>query len=678
MSAGGGDDPIRADESALTVRDSRGEEVSLTPWLEDANAEGFDAAFFDELMDAKADLLADEVLAQGEPTYERVAKMLPRVVDVTFVGDPRRDERFLVEPDGRVEGLSGPLAEISPEELARQGRWGIIDRRLPLPVLRIEQPYGPPLEQITVPALDDRGSPDVLVRRQIGGQVCYESARRLVDPGAERFSDALLTHRRMVEDFYAAGASISAGEGLLNDLACSSLWLASLTMRGCHPRYGIGTYDRFKDHGFPPTVIHLGFCLLDWGHFERARDVIDCYLNAYVADEGTFIYYGPALAEYGQFLSLCGRFAELTGDRRWWLQRESVLRRIWNRLLTLRSGSLADQDAPPHARGMIPGLPEADYHGDEKQWREYYYSGDAWTIRGLSDVARALRAGGNDAEADHIEYEVKAYRGDLLDSVAAVTCEVQGETFVPPGPTQTAPIERMTQDRHSSYCNYRYFAEMVSAGVLPQRAVRHILAWRRAHGGELLAMTRFEDHLDDWPVLNWARAMLDTGEIERYQLLLHAHLAHHHAAGWLASPEQAKIVPDPSGVRRFHAGQVVPSQVTLPQMLRWALLYEPRDAEMLLVAPAAQSGWLEQGITAEGLPTRWGSVDLSMHEAEGAIEVELLLPANVPEVGVRLPLRPGLTLQRADIEGGLMLETADDEVFVRPESERLRIIGTLR
>ncbi len=666
------------EDGQFRLHDTDGDEVPLTPWIEGANVEGFDTSFFDDLLDAQDDMLAEEALAGGEPTYERVSAMLPRVVDVTFVGDPRSNERFLVEPDGGIKGMVGPLEEIEPHDLARCGRWGIIDRRLPLPLLRMEQPGERECEQVTVPALDERGRADALVRRMIDNRVSFVSARGLAEAGEAEFRDAVLAHRRMAEDFYARGALIKVGDRTLSDLACSCLWLANLTMRGCHPRYGVGTYDRFKDHGFPPTVIHLGLCLLEWGQIERARDVIDCYLNAYVADEGTFVYYGPALAEYGQMLSLCARFVELTGDQRWWLHRESVLRGIWNRLLRLRQEALDDTGAPPEGHGLVPGLPEADYHGDQRQWREYYFAGDAWIIRGLSDVARILRSVGGDEEAERIEEQVNAYRRDLLDSVAAASSQVDGMTYVPPGPTQTEPIQRMTQDLHSSYCNYRYFAEMVSADVLPQRLIRHILAWRRAHGGELLAMTRFRDHLDDWPVLNYARALLETDETARYQLMMYAHLAHHHVTGWLAAPEQAKIVPDESGMRRFHAGQVVPSQVTLPQMLRWALLYEPRDGSGLLVAPTAQSLWLQEGIAAEGLPTRWGPVDLSIHQDEDTIEVDLRLPVRVPEVGVRFPPGPGMTLRRADIAGGLMLETFEHGVYVRPESERVRVIGRLQ
>ncbi len=666
------------EDGRLIVRDRHGDELALRPWLEDANAEGFDAALLDELLASDADVLAERALASGEPSYEPIAGLLPRAVDVAFVGDPRRDERFIIQPDGSVEGLLGPLAEMPPESLARHGRWGLIDRRLPLPMLRVEEREQAAREQIAVADIGPDGEPGLLVRRQVGAAVEYLAPAGERDDPEGAFADAVLAQWRLVSDFHGRGMTLSGGDELLNDLAADSLWLADLTLRGCLPRYGIGTYDRLKDHGFPPTVIHHGRCLLEWGRSARAGEVIGCYLDAYVADDGTLVYYGPALSEYGQILSLCADYVALADDQAWWRAHEDALRRVWERLRRLRAEALADEGAPPNARGLIPGLPEADYHGSAEQWREYYYAGDAWTIRGLMDVARILRRLGGADEPERIEAEADAHRRDLLGSIESASVETEEGVYVPPGPTQTEPIARLTQDRHASYCNYRYFAEMVSAGVLPQRVMRRVLDWRASHGGELLAMTRFEDHLDDWPVLNYARALLQTGEIGRYQLLLYAHLAHHQAAGWLAAPEQVAIVPHEAGVRRYHAGQVVPCQVVAPQMLRWALAYEPRDSEILLVAPAAPAWWIEDGLSAEGIPTRWGPIDVAMSATERAVEVELRLPAGVPEVGVRLPLRPGEVLHRADIGGGLMLETADDEVFVRPEGECVRIVGEVR
>ncbi len=631
--------------------------LELQPRLAGANVDGFEPAFFDRLLDAKNDPLAEQVLADGEPDLARVAQVLPGVVGYSFVGHPGVDERAIIQPDGGIEGVLGPLAEMPREELVRRGRWGIVDPQLPLPIMRIELPDGRTREQIALAVVGAEGELRVLVRRR---ELCGDDERvEDLAPGSERppasgeFDAAIIDAWHWACDWRARTSGLSGGDEELSDLALASLWLADLTMRGRHPRYGIGTYDRFKDHGFPPTVLHLGLCLLEWGRLARAAGIIDCYLDAFVSDEGTFVYYGPAVAEYGQLLSLAARYVELTGDMCWWMRRQSVLRRIWRRLLALRRQSVEDDGAPEHARGLIAGLPEADYHSSDEQWREYYYAGDAWAVRGLGDMARILREAGQHAEAETLQTEVEAYRRDLLASVAATSVEVEGAVYVPPGPTQREPIERMTGNRHASYCNYRYFAEMVSAGVLEPDTVRHIIAWRRAHGGELLAMTRFEDHLDDWPVINWARAMLEVGDIERYQLLLYAHLAHHQCVGWLSAPEQVSIRPDDGGARCVRAGQVVPCQVTVPLMLRWALLYELRDEETLLVAPAALYRWAEgEGVSARGLLTRWGPVDLSLRSEGATVSATLSLPGAMPaQVRLRIPRPPGATVSLTSVTG---------------------------
>ncbi len=613
-------------------------------------------------------MLGEQVLAAGEPSYQAVAAMLPRVVDDTFVGDPRVGERAIVHPDGSIEGMLEPLTELPWEELKTRGRWGIVAPSLPLPIMRIELEDGALAEQIVAAAVGADGNLQVFIRRRhVEGEserVEYLARPEQEQPPSEaEFYGAVLRAWRQAREFEQRLMRMEGGDEELTALALSSMQMADLTMRGCRPRYGVGPYDEPRHDGFPPTTLHLALCLLEWGDFARAEDVLGCYLDAFVNADGTFNYYGPAVAEYGQMLALVARYVELTGDLRWWTARQNVLRAVWTRLLELRRASLADEGAPPEARGLIAGLPEADYHGDEEQWRQYYFAGDAWVCRGLTEMARLLRRTGQAAEADAITTEVEAYKADLAATIAEAKVETAGGVFVPPGPTQRTPFDHLTEDRHSSYCNYRYFAEMVSAGIVDEETVRQILGYRRSRGGELLGMTRFSDHLDDWPVMNYARAMIETGEVERYLLLLYSHLAQHQVVGWLAAPEQVRIVPDEHGLRRKHAGQVVPCQVTAPLMLRWALAYELRDEEVLLVAPAVAHWWLTQGegLRVNGLPTRWGEVDLALRGNDTSVEIRLSLPDGFPaEARVRIPSPPGQAPREVQVNGRSAENLADE------------------
>ena len=66
----------------------------------------------------------------------------------------------------------------------------------------------------------------------------------------------------------------------------------------------------------------------------------------------------------------------------------------------------------------------------------------------------------------------------------------------------------MTQDRLASYTNYRYWLETLSARCLTAQQERIIIDYRVSHGGEILAGTRFQDHMDNWPYWHYAHGLL--------------------------------------------------------------------------------------------------------------------------------------------------------------------------
>lgn len=669
---------IETADGALVFASEAGPQAVLEPRLQGSNAQGFEAGYFERLLAADDDPLGERVLAGGEPSYQAVVALLPRLIDYSFVGDPRVEERAIVQPDGSIDGLVGPLSDLTDGELVRCGEWGLLDWSLPLPVMRLEPDEGPFAEQIVVATVGAEGALRVLVRRRYvegnGERLEYLGLPAEDGPANEaEFYEAVLTAWRQRGELEERLMRVEGGDSDLTASAVASLQMADLTMRGCRPRYGIGVYDQERHDGFPPTTLHATLCLLEWGDLARAEDILGYYLDVFVNRDGSFDYYGPAVAEYGQMLALAARYVQLSGDLRWWVARQSVLRRIWQRLLDLRRRSLEDEQAAPGARGLIAGLPEADYHGDEEQWREYYFAGDAWACRGLTEMARLLQRTGQDAEASTIIREVQGYKADLAAAIAGAKVDTEGGVFVPPGPTQRRPFEHMTQDRHASYCNYRYFAEMVSAGIVDRETMQQVFDYRRSHGGELLGMTRFMGHLDDWPVLNYARAMLELGDVEHYLLLLYSHLAHHQAVGWLAAYEQVDVLPDEHGVRRQRAGQVVPCQVTVPLMLRWALAYELRDEDVLLVAPAVAHRWItgDGGLQVHGLPTRWGRLEFELRGSDQAVEARLRLSEGfAEEVRLRIPAPPGRALRGVQVNGreAENLQRGESIVVLAPQS----------
>jgi hypothetical protein len=87
-----------------------------------------------------------------------------------------------------------------------------------------------------------------------------------------------------VRDFHERGMTLEGGDELLGDLA------ARLSLAGRPDACA----DAIRATASAPTIASrttasrprsstYGRCLLDWGHFARAAEVIGCYLDAYVS-----------------------------------------------------------------------------------------------------------------------------------------------------------------------------------------------------------------------------------------------------------------------------------------------------------------------------------------------------------------------------------------------------------
>lgn len=228
----------------------------------------------------------------------------------------------------------------------------------------------------------------------------------------------------------------------------------------------------------------------------------------------------------------------------------------------------------------------------------------------------------------------------------------------------------MTESRHASYCNYRYLPEMLSAGILDDETVRRIVDYRRARGGEVLGMTRFGDHLDDWPEWHLAMGLLQTGDVAGYLMTFYGHLAHHQSRGNWASYEQVFIEPRQFAHRTVsgRAEQVVPCQVMAPLMLRHMLVYENWDEDTLYLLRACPGAWLAspEGISAEGIPTRWGDVSLGTHFSEGRLLMTAEIAGDDWTVPARIDVRvaiPGRQV-KAVLLDSVPTQTVDQETSV--------------
>jgi hypothetical protein len=187
----------------------------------------------------------------------------------------------------------------------------------------------------------------------------------------------------------------------------------------------------------------------------------------------------------------------------------------------------------------------------------------------------------------------------------------------------------MTESVLASYSSFRYYPELVSAGVLADADVERVLAFREARGGVLLGMTRFEGHLDNMPAFGYARAALrvmdaPTGNAaRRLWTLTYGHAAAYASRGTFSASEQLAIGTDAAGGSQWRdmlwtyleggIDQCVPSLVLATLATRWALAFEWRpQPDVLWLARGAPRRWYaDGGFEVENLPTSFGTLSFS-------------------------------------------------------------------
>jgi predicted MPP superfamily phosphohydrolase len=650
----------------------------------------FPTDYFDRLVAAQEDVLGEKILAgHREPSYGQLAGCLAPLETYTFLGTPASAEKFIVYPEGSLgvdlnrsrkplaESLVFDPAQVAPQLEPTQVKRGLLGGDLPA----IDYGFFDPAKQhgYELWAFANPAGKGALVRlRPTTGPARYWRTPALAPINAAEFYAGLLKLRKDWDRFFAAGMRLEIADRRALDVARGCIARAVSGLPGDHPKYGMGSYWGKPDHhdGFPPTTLSICTCLLDWGLLDEAQRRLGYYFDRFVKPDGTVRYYGPAVAEYGQFLDLAVACARRTGDHAWFAARRPAVERMADYLVSLLAKA-RQQPADALTFGLIQGAAEADTFNDQR----YYFSGNAWCWRGLLELGRFYaeqgRASGDaamTAAGRRWLGEAQQLQANLARAVARSV--IRSAAFVPPVAGQQDVFQRMTESRLASYTNYRYWLETLSARCLTRDEERMILDYHQSHGGELLATIRFSGHLDDWPYYHHAWGMLDHDRVDRYLLGYWAHVAHHQTQGTFTAYEQVPI----RGwrTRREVADYCVPAEVTAPLMTRWMLVSEERDADVLWLGRAIPRSWLTRTVAIERAATRWGPVGFRLQPAADGrqVKAEIQLPPQArPSVVLRFrhPARKPLAECRVIGARCEQLDAAGELVRLRPQSDRIHV-----
>ncbi len=307
------------------------------------------------------------------------------------------------------------------------------------------------------------------------------------------------------------------------------------TFQGDHPKYGIKQYGESRGDGFPPTIIAVVDALSAWGMNARAARLFRYWLTHMVREDGTIIYYGPSISEYGQLLHTAAVLAERAGPEGWWDDGFQWLDRIAQHLLQLRAEGEKEGD------GLIFGVPEADECASPAK----YFHNNAWATRGLlrwADVCERLGASPS-TTVDAIRNAAQALGRDTLAAIRSTWPKDPADWWLPP---QVEHVERpncVTGTMRSSYTNYRYWPELLSSGLLPAEMAHRLVATRLSAGGQFCGMTRTHAYIDDWPLADYLYALWALGRKSNFLLSLYGHVAYHQAEGHLTAYESVTFPP---------------------------------------------------------------------------------------------------------------------------------------
>lgn len=609
------------------------------------------AMTMEQLLDSGKDLLTEQLLHKHRYSIDTIKPLLPEITldDYYFLSGASSCGSVLVDHCGRLYDqesghftagrvLANQVPFFSPESIVPglDGIRPVFHWEPSAPVLGWEYQLDDEKTQMEafVPASDTGAHPEVwiLVRQRKQEQEIWSKAF-LYCMGGLNENCSVTSEERKISAYHSMrkstiawwknhsfGNNLSIPDSELLKLYQRILIQAQQTFCGNRPKYGHAYYGAKYHDNFPPNFITMIEAACVSGNGAYALEVIQYILRYCVEEDGSFAYYGPSAAEYGQFL--------------WILERTEAAVREWG---TLVHDVGAIRKLADHLLSMMndEGLIASGAEADTRFRVAVYANNNLWAIRGL-EAANALisRLAGKTEKYAHCAAELKCRILSALEKEAVQSAFGQLVPFrlgYPALPWSlsscretTVPLAADTLEHYldsgyptgdiageqdlseNTYANYRYYVEMLSSRILPAEWEQAIVSLRRNAGGEFLVMTRLFRWLDDWPVFNYARFLLETGDVEHYQILLYSHACHHGRMDMGTYYEQVNTMG------KAVAEDCIPSLLLPVLMLNWMGVYEPVAQKSVYLGKAIPKEWYlsSKEISFSSL-TRWGKIHWS-------------------------------------------------------------------
>lgn len=463
---------------------------------------------------------------------------------------------------------------------------------------------------------------------------------------------------------------------------------------GVYPKYGAVDRDYYGPEydGFQDIFTMSLYTNLECGRFAQARDVLDNYYSDFVDDQGVINMRGPETAQFGLTLSLVARYYNYTRDRSLLEKHRSKIEATGALLTELHDTALA---LPPSDRGygLIHGWCESDscLAPDPSVWDKPYFANSAFAIRGWRDLAavwRNLSFNGAEATASEWSHHAEKLQAQLVKAIdASILRDMQPPYIGPlPGAKLTFRESLQTERPSEQQWTHRCYAELLQADVIPPAQAATIIDCMRAYGATTIGVVANVEraHPDGRDILGfisygYAQMLLRLDRIEEYLLFLYAHRYHDHSRGsWTAG--------EVSGITGDDALFCIPAQQTIPLLVRWMLVLEDSDEDRLYFGRGIPRKWLTPGkqLAIDGAPTRWGRVDYKLISSQTQLVATIVLPAQgtrPKELQVSFRVPEGRTIASIVANGrdvAIVGKNQDAGRVMTAEQRRFEIVAQLR
>jgi hypothetical protein len=316
---------------------------------------------------------------------------------------------------------------------------------------------------------------------------------------------------------------------------------------------------------------------------------------------------------HGQFIFAVMESFRFTKDRTFLKALWPHIRKAARCIESLRRQRMTEEYRTPGRQARYGLLPESVSHEGYLSQPVHAYWDDFWALRGLMDAAAAALELGRERDAEGLMELAGAFRETLGASVRRVISE-NGLSYVP-GSVEWADFDPTATANAITLLN--------GTDDLPAR--------------QLDAM--FETYMRDFrlkrdgkmPWNNYSAyevrivgALVRLGKRAEALELLDFFLSDRRPRNWNQWPEISWKNPRSPG----HIGDMPHSWIAAEYMLAFASLfaYEREADSSLIIAAGVDDKWLSArgGIGIQGLPTRYGLLDLAMQRThDGTVQVEL-------------------------------------------------------